>query len=458
MISQTVFLVDDDDFIRDAAKFDLGREYNIKTFSSAEPALTALDREQPDLVLLDIGLPGMTGLEALTEIRRRRPGILVIMITAVEDVSTVVSAMKQGAYDYVVKPFQMEALKVRLANALSNVRLRKEVQLVHEIYLKEHLPCFIGQSDVILDVMELVSKVSASPDTPVLIYGETGTGKELIASAIHYKSPNYRGPFISLNCSAIPADLLESELFGYEKGAFSGANAAGKKGLVEQAENGTLFLDEIGDMSLEAQAKLLRFMEEGEYYRVGGAKKLKTKTRIVSATNRNLEKMVEQDLFRRDFYHRLAVIKIEVPSLNERPDDIMPIARHFLQEFSAKFKRDFQSISAEAEKALKNYLWKGNVRELKNVIERAVLLGQGPGLTVEDLRLMDAGTEQSAAGQTGLPSFSPDGFDLNSVLEEIEKSYIRQALTRAGGNASRAARLLNMGYYTFRRRREKLDL
>jgi len=369
--------------------------------------------------------------------------------------------MKLGAYDYVVKPIHMDALEVTIGNAIETIRLRKEVQILQEQFLKENVPCFIGESNAIQDVMELIGVVAKSPDTPILIVGETGTGKELIASAIHYRSPNFKGPFIAVNCGAIPKDLVESELFGYEKGAFSGASASGKKGLIEQAVNGTLFLDEVGDLSPEAQAKLLRFLEEGEFYRVGGTKKIHIPTRVVSATNKDLEGMIEKGLFRNDLYFRLGVVKVQVPSLNERPDDVLPLASHFLLEFSHKFGKTFTGISDSAESALLGHRWTGNVRELKNVIERGVLIGKGPGLTVQDLGIavVEGGEIPDQINkETSSPPIPPTGIDLASIQESLERHYIEEALRIAGGNESKAARLLNMNHHTFRYRRKKLQL
>ncbi|MBW1993946.1 MAG: sigma-54-dependent Fis family transcriptional regulator, partial [Deltaproteobacteria bacterium] len=313
MITYTIYVVDDEQTIREGITMALESDYRMRAFITAESALKAIEKKPPDLVLLDIGLPGMSGIEALKEIKRLYPHILIIMITAYEDINTVISAMKSGAYDYVVKPIHMEGLEVTIRNAFQTIRLRKEVQILQEKYLKENLPCFIAESNAIQNVMEFIDTVAKSPDTPILIMGETGTGKELLASAIHYRSPNFKGPLMTVNCAAIPKDLIESELFGYEKGAFSGASTSGKKGLIEEAANGTLFLDEIGDLSFEAQAKLLRFLEEGEFYRVGGTKKIHVKTRVVSATNKNLDRMMEEGQFRKDLFFRLSVIKVQVP-------------------------------------------------------------------------------------------------------------------------------------------------
>lgn len=455
MIAYVLYLVDDEQSVRDAVVFGFKKEYHVKSFQTAEEALKALADDRPDLVLLDIGLPGMSGMEALARIKSLYPDLLVIMITAFEDIATVVSAMKAGAHDYVVKPLHLDSLRVTISNALETIRMRKEIQSLQEKYLVENVPCFIGESDVIQDVMQFVDKVAKSPDTPIMIMGETGTGKELLASAIHYKSPNFRGPFVAINCASIPKDLVESELFGYEKGAFSGALTTGKKGLVEEASSGTLFLDEVGDLSPAAQAKLLRFLEDGEYYRVGGSQKLKIKTRVVSATNRDLEQMIGQGLFRQDLYYRLAVIKVQVPSLNERQDDIIPIARHFLVEFGKKHGKVFNGLTPETASFLRTYRWKGNIRELRNLIERGILIGSGPELTLEDLGIAQHPVPQPEApvGKSpDFPALSNAGMD----LEALEDHYIREAFRQAGGNEKQAARLLNMTYYAYRYKRKKL--
>ena len=459
MIAFSIYVIDDEKTIRNGIMMTLEADYRVRSFSKAEPALDALVEDPPDLILLDVGLPGMNGIEALREIKSSNPDILVIMITAYEDVDTVISAMKLGAYDYVIKPLHMDGLEVAIRNALDSIRLKKEIQQLQEKHLKENIPCFISESNAIQDVMDFVQMVAESPDTPVLIMGETGTGKELIASAVHYNSPNFKAPFATVNCAAIPKDLIESELFGYEKGAFSGAGASGKKGLIEDSANGTLFLDEVGDLSLEAQAKLLRFLELGEFYRVGGTKKMHIKTRVISATNKDINKMIEDGLFRKDLYFRLGVIKVHVPSLNERPDDIMPLAKYFLQQFSNKFGKKFSEISPEAEKALLAHHWTGNVRELKNLMEGVALTGKGPELKVKDLGLAPRkhkNTSSSKEAPSGFPAVPFEGMDLSEQLRSFERHYIEQALKMAKGNESKAARLLNMNHHTFRYRKKKL--
>lgn len=467
MIQYSIFIIDDEEMVREGIAPALKKHYFVKDYATVEDGLPAIKNNPPDLVLLDIGLPGMSGIEGLKEIKQLHSEILVIMITAFEDVETVVSAMKLGAYDYVVKPLHVETLLLAVQNALETIKMRKEIQVLQEKYLNENCPCFIGESNAIQNVMETVQKVAQSPDTPILISGETGTGKELIASAIHYRSPNYKGPFVTVNCAAIPKDLIESELFGYEKGAFSGAKASGKKGLVEKAQGGTLFLDEVGDLGINAQAKLLRFLEGGEFYKVGGTKKLHIQTRIISATNKNLQEMVLQSGFREDLYYRLAVIQLVIPSLAQRPDDIIPIAKYFLAEFSRKLDKSFTDISPEAHAALMAYRWKGNVRELRNIIEGAVLIAEGPELTPENLCLSDGAEFLEGVSRTPIssnefnarfPKITQEGIDFLSMIESFETYCIVEALKVAEGNESKAAELLNVSRDTFRYRKKKLRL
>jgi DNA-binding NtrC family response regulator len=453
--------VDDEESVREGVRVALEPRYRVRTFTDAESAVEAVREDPPDLVLMDIGLPGMSGLEGIRAIRALRPEVLFIVITAYEDVRTIVAAMKGGAFDYVVKPLHAETLENAIGIALETVRLQKEVRELQAQCLRENVPLFIGESHAIRDVMEFVESAAKSPDTPVLILGPTGTGKELVAAAIHYRSPNFRGPMVNVNCAAIPKELLESELFGYERGAFTGASHAGKKGLVEEAAGGTLFLDEVSDLGADAQAKLLRFLEDGEFYRVGGTRRLRATARIVSATNTDLEALVAKGTFRRDLYYRLAVVRVAVPALRERRDDILPIARHFLVEFSKKFGRAVARFSPEAGETLLAHAWEGNVRELRNVVERVVLTGRGRQIEAADLRLGPGGapgpTPVPGSGDM-LPPLTAGGVDLASVQESVERHYIGEALRLADGNETRAAQLLNINYHTFRYRRKKLGL
>jgi DNA-binding NtrC family response regulator len=446
MRDYTLFIVDDEITIREGITAFFEDDYHLFSYKTAEDALQNLKAHDPDLVLLDIGLPGMNGIQALKELKAINPDLLVIMITAYEEINSVIQCMKQGAYDYIIKPLQMEGLEVAIANALETIRLRKEIKTLQEKQIRENMPCFIGESQVIHDIMEYIEKVAKSPDTPILILGETGTGKELIASTIHYRSPNFSGPFITVNCAAIPQNLIESELFGYEKGAFSGASVSGKKGLIEMADKGTLFLDEVGDLNLDAQAKLLRFMEDGQFYKVGSTEIKKVTTRIVSATNKNLEEMIQKGSYRRDLFYRIGVIKIQMPSLNERDEDVLIFARYFLQMFNEKFDRSLTGINELSQELLKNYTWKGNVREMRNMIERAVLTAKGPELTPEDLGLDDfvAGNDANDIPPLPLEPLSPDGVDLDAMRIYMDEFYFSQAMTLAKGNETRAAKLLKL--------------
>lgn len=458
MLNYTVFIVDDEETIRAGVTSGLEDDYTTYSFGDAESALEEAVKTQPDLVLLDIGLPGMNGIEALSRFKEISEDILVVMITAYEDIQSVIDCMKTGAYDYIIKPIYMEGLEVTITNALETIRLRKEIEELQKRQIGENLPCFIGESEVIHDLMEYIRLVARSPDTPILVLGDTGTGKELIASTIHYKSPNFAGPFVPVNCAAIPQNLFESELFGYEKGAFSGASPGGKKGLIEMAEHGTLFLDEIGELNLDAQAKLLRFMENGEFIKVGGSANQQVTTRIVSATNRNLEEMIHKGTFRKDLFFRISVIKINIPSLSERAGDIPLIADFFLNVFNKKFNRSLTGITREAVELLKRYSWSGNVRELKNMMERAALIAKGPVLDVADLGLEEVakGKMRDETVTTAFGPIPPAGININDLRDTLDRHYFVKAMEISGGNESRAAKLLGLKQHTFRYQYKKM--
>lgn len=461
MIHYTIFIVDDDESLRTGLSMGLEDKYMVFSFATAETALEAMPGKKPDLILLDISLPGMDGVDALARFQEMQPDILVIMITALSNFETVISCMKLGAYDYVVKPLNMKAIKCNVENALETIRLRKEVRQLQKRYLEENLPCFIGKSNAIHEIMEFIEMVAQSPDTPVLVLGESGTGKEYIASAIHYKSPNFKGPFVSINCSAIPNNLIESELFGYEPGAFSGALSEGKKGLVEIADGGTLFLDEIGDMPLEVQAKLLRFLETGEFFKIGSVEKSFVKTRIVSATNKDLDQMIHQGDFRHDLFFRLGVVSVRVPSLNERKDDIIPLSKYFIEQFNQKFSKNVTGISDGAVRTLMAYQWSGNVRELKNLIERGVLLTRDNELNSKALgfnNMKQLEVTRSEKDAVSFPPLPPAGIDIDVFHRAADAFYFEQAVEMADGNETTAAKLLNLNYHTFRNRKKKLNL
>jgi len=447
-----IHLIDDEDSIRDSLCLALGAEFDITASATAAEGLAAVDSCPPDIILLDVGLPDRSGLDILEDLRRSAPHALIIIITAYEDVATAVRAMKNGAADYLLKPIPMQALRHTLERATTLLQLGKETRLLQAQALREHMPFFIAESDAIAGVMDLVRRVAQSPDTPVLIEGETGTGKELLASAIHLHSPRFRGPFVAVNCAALPRELLESELFGYAPGAFSGADRRGKKGLVATADGGTLFLDEIAELPLEGQAKMLRFLQSGEFYPVGAAAQQTVHTRIIAATNRDLEACVAQGSFRQDLFFRLAVVRLRVPALAQRRADILPMARAFLHEFATKFGRSITGLTPQAEAQLLAHSWPGNVRELKNLMERVALLAPGPEITETDL-----GLSPQAACRLELPPLDSSGLNLPDLLAHIEARYLREALELARGNESQAARLLGMTRDTFRYRRAKLE-
>jgi DNA-binding NtrC family response regulator len=458
MIRYTIAIVDDEETIRDSLEIVLSDEYHIDLFIDAESFLSSMKKKKPDLVLLDIGLPVMNGIEALNIIKKDNPDLPVIMVTAYEDINMVISSMKIGAFDFILKPINPDILELTIKKAISSIALVKEVKILQEKYLKENQPCFIGQSKNIENVMDFVNMVSKSPDTPIMIAGETGTGKELIAKAIHARSPVFRGPFIAVNCSAFPENLIESELFGYEEGAFSGAKKGGKIGFIKEAENGTLFLDEVADLSPAGQAKLLRYLENKEFYKVGSTKKHTVNTRVVSATNKNLEALVEEEKFRKDLYFRLCVVKANIPSLNDRKEDIIPLSKHFLHEFNQKFGKKIKKVSDSAVKILLDHEFTGNVRELKNIIERSVLVAKDDVLHICELGFYsDSRKKGKKNKQEGLPEIlTGQGINLKDHLARIERDYMEKALAVSNRNESRAARILNMNHHTFRYRWKKL--
>ncbi len=475
MIRYSIAIVDDEETIRDSLELILSDEYDVHLYEDAESFVstldktildktildkTILDKTLPDIILMDIGLPVMSGIEALDIVKSKTHDLPVIMVTAYEDINMVIKSMKIGAYDFILKPINPDILELTIKKAISSIALIKEVKMLQERYLRENEPCFIGESQNIENIMDFIDMVSKSSDTPVMILGETGTGKELIAQAIHARSPVFQGPFVPINCSAFPEDLIESELFGYEAGAFSGAKRQGKKGMIEEAQNGTLFLDEVADLSLAGQAKLLRFLENGDFYKVGGTKKHNVKTRVVSATNKDIQGLVDEEKFRKDLFFRLCVVKANIPSLNDRKDDIIPLSKHFLCEFNQKFSKKIKGFSDQARTSLLSHSFTGNVRELRNIIERAVLISKKKEILISDLGLLPDEAESSnglntIAGQNiQLPE---QGIDLSKQLKMLEKKYMAQAITLSKGNESKAARLLNMNHHTFRYRWKKLS-
>jgi DNA-binding NtrC family response regulator len=449
MARPTILAVDDEDLIRWSLKQRL--EENGYTVVEAENGRQALERcsDGIDLVLLDYRLPDTDGLGLLKQVKAQSPETPVIMMTAYSTIESAVESIKQGAYHYVNKPFEMDEMLHLVEKALETSRLRLEVR---ELRARESEPFgfdrILGESPVMAEVRQLLRKVAVSPASTVLLTGESGTGKDLAARAIHYNGERSARPFMHITCSAVPESLLESELFGHERGAFTDARAR-KKGLFELADGGTVYLDEISEMTPALQAKLLRVLEEKAFKRVGGAQDVRVDVRVIAATNREIEQAVSQGQFRADLFFRLNVLTVRLPPLRDRRGDVPLLVEHFIRTFSQEFRKPFSEAAPAVLQALQAHHWPGNVRELRNVIERAVLLTDHEVLQVEDLGGLAPRD----------PSSSPFRLPPEGVrFESLEQDLVRQALERAGGNQTRAAALLGMNRDQIRYRIEKFGL
>jgi len=448
-----ILVVDDEQLIRWSLEKNLQKQgYEVITAGSGEDAVKLAREESPDLMLLDIQLPGMNGIEVLETVKEFEEDIIVIMVTALGVLETAVKAMRLGAFDYINKPFNLDELSIIVKKALETRELRREVaHLRSEQTSKYGIDNIIGDSKHMEEVKAMITKIAQSDASTVLIQGESGTGKELVAKAIHYESARADKPFMAINCAAMPETLLESELMGHEKGSFTDAKIQ-KKGLFEVADGGTIFLDEIGDMDLGMQAKLLRVLEERSFRRVGGTRDIAVDVRIVSATNKDLFKAIEEKEFRNDLYYRIQVIPIYLPPLRERKEDILALVGHFIQHYNKEFGKTVKGISKMAEKFLIEYSWPGNTRELKNVIERAIILESDETLLLEHLP-QEIVSKTGAAASAGPVGFRlpPEGID----IEDVERELIRQALEISEGNQSKAAKKLSLGIDAFRYRMKK---
>lgn len=447
-MSGKILVVDDEKDILRALEFILTREgYSVTTATSGEESIEFLKKEEYDLVLTDLRMPGMDGMTVLEKTLQMRPSTAVIIMTAYATVESAVQAMRMGASDYIVKPFINEDVKLRIKRLLDHRRLREENILLRQ-QLSQRIPgrLFLGNSNQIQQLLSLLEQVIPTKSN-VLILGESGTGKGLIAELIHYNSPRKDKPFISINCSAIPETLLESELFGYKKGAFTGA-VSDKKGLITMADGGTLFLDEIGDMPLSLQAKLLKVIETGEILPLGDTVKRLVDVRLIAATNTDLEKRVKEGKFREDLYYRLSVIEIKIPPLRERKEDIPVLVNNFIKTFSEENKKPIKGIDNEAMTLLLQYPWPGNVRELKNVIERAVVLARGEYITVNELpeKIRATGISQTSSGT------------LKDALSEYEKSLIISAYEQHGHDKDATAKALGIDLVTLYRKLKKYGI
>ncbi len=454
-MSQKILVVDDEKLIRWTLEQHLVKEgYEVLTADSAERGLAIINEEVPDLILLDNRLPEMTGLELLEKLRVQERGLMVIMITAYGLVETAVKAMKLGAYDYVSKPFNLDEITFVIRKALEAGSLRNEVK-----QLRGRVDDIIGETEQMQQVKNLILKIARSDATTVLIQGESGTGKELVAKAIHYSSSRADRPFMAINCAALPVTLLETELMGHEKGAFTDAKVA-KKGLFELADGGTVFLDEIGDMDQNMQAKLLRILEERSFRRVGGVKDIKVDVRLISATNQDLAKAMGEGKFRKDLYYRLQVVPIFLPPLRDRGRDVVLLATHFMAHFNRECHKTVRGLSPQAEELLMGYSWPGNVRELKNVIERSMIFEIESEIMPEHLpqELLES---QSMSVIRSEPAVSLDCLDIPESglsIEDVEHALVKKALDKAAGNQTRAAQLLKMPRDAFRRRMKRWGL
>ena len=448
-----ILVIDDEKLLRWSLEQNLSKEgYTVITAEKGLEGLALFKEECPDITFLDIHLPDVSGVTILEGIKDINPSALVVMITAFGDIQTAVKTIKLGAYDFLEKPFNMDKLKILVQKALETVSLRKEVsQLKSHLYTKYGFDNIIGKSEEMQKVFDIIKKIARSDATTVLLQGESGTGKDLAAKVIHYQSKRYDKPFMEINCTALPETLIESELFGHEKGAFTDAKIT-KKGLFELADGGTIYLDEIGDMKPNTQAKLLKVLETKSFKRIGGTKDIEIDVRIIAATNKDLALEVKNGNFREDLYYRLKVIPVVMPPLRDRKDDILLLAKYFIDEFNKEFKKNVKGITKETEKCFLEYHWPGNVRELKNVIERAMILESEEYILPEHLPIELTYKEIPIQNIGGIDiKLPPDGLD----IEEVEKELIRQALDRTKGNQTKAARLLNLTRDTLRYRMQK---
>ncbi len=456
-----ILVVDDEEGMREFLGILLQKEgYLVDVAPSGKEALARLGSQRFDLVITDLKMPGMSGIEILNRIKEQDPDVGVVLITAYASTETAVDAMKGGAFDYLAKPFDVEEMKEVVRGALKR-RLQENANRLQPVASRgsSRLGDILGVSPAMQRIFELIPRVAPTP-TNVLITGESGTGKELVALAIHDHSRRKDGPIVTINCGGIPDNLLESELFGYHKGAFTGATA-NKPGLLELAQGGTVFLDEVGELPPHLQVKLLRVVQERTFQRIGGTEPIHVDVRFICATNKNLEEEVIQGRFREDLYYRINVVNIHVPPLRDRKEDIPLLAEHFLEKYAREMGKQVEGLSSYALEVLKNYHFPGNVRELENIIQRGVALEQTKLILPESLKLASfkkRGAEPQPGAEKTKEEMLAEGFNLEDWLQEQEREFILKALERAGGVKTEAARLLGISFRSFRYRLEKLGM
>jgi two-component system NtrC family response regulator len=447
-----ILIIDDEPTLRESLQVALSASgYEVQTARTGEEGLTLFTRENPDLILLDHWLPGINGDLVLQRIKEADPEIPVIIMTAQGSVDLAVQSMKMGAFDFLVKPFELDQIEALVQKGLERIRLKKELEWLRAQYWERFRSGgIIGASPKMREVVQLAEKLAPGSETTVLIEGETGTGKELLAEYIHSLSPRASFPFVPINCGAFPQELLESELFGYEKGAFTGASEKGKMGKIESAQKGTLFLDEVGELPPPAQVKVLRVLEEKEYFKLGSVEKKKADVRFMAATNKDLKEEVRKGKFREDLFFRLNVVRIRIPPLRERKEDVLALFRFFMARFNEQFQKGFLRISPEAEERIRAYPWPGNVRELRNTVERIVLLERGDTILEKHLAFL-GGKDEDRPKPSLQPVIPPRGI----VLDEVMKEYILEALKMKKGNKTQAAKLLGISRSALIYRMEK---
>jgi len=452
-----ILIVDDEKLLRWSLEQNLQKEgYEVVSADTGARGLEKFREDMPDITLLDIHLPDMSGMDVLKKLKELDRDSIVIMITAYGDIETAVKAIKMGAYDFVEKPFNMDKLNLLLKKSLETVSLRKEItHLKSRLTLQYGFDNIIGESEAMKKVFDMIQKVARSDASTVLLQGESGTGKDLVARVIHYQSKRAEKPFMEINCTALPESLIESELFGYEKGAFTDAKVT-KKGLFELADGGSIFLDEIGDMKLNTQAKLLKVLENKTFKRIGGVKDIVVDVRIIAATNKNLDSEVKNGNFREDLYFRLKIVPINLPPLRERGEDILLLARYFITQYNKEFRKNFKGLTRETEKIFLEYYWPGNVRELKNIIERVMILESDEYIKPEHLPVEMLSGEGALGSNTGDLDFDIPNGGLD--IELVEKKLIMKALEKTRGNQTKAARLLNLSRDALRYRMQKFGL